>query len=231
MWVHIAGAARGCIQRAICDAVATATVPGRRSFRSPTSSRSTSMARARPAVVAIAPDQRPKMFYTNTPVEYWGGGRAAALTHTSGRWQARSRAAGQRPDVSVGGHAAHRRGVSTGPHATGVRRGAAAAQRSGGQQLNNPTPHDQRHAGAASSVAPVGSRRHAAAAKPISAHQRQDARSRIQDVKCSLRCRGVADPRRISDRRDGSAGRSMPLPHLVPQVDARWKRPRRYPRS
>ena len=28
------------------------------------------------------PDQRPKMF-TNTPVEYWAGGRAAALTHTS----------------------------------------------------------------------------------------------------------------------------------------------------
>jgi hypothetical protein len=29
------------------------------------------------------PDQRPKIFYTNTPVEYWGGGRAAALTHTT----------------------------------------------------------------------------------------------------------------------------------------------------
>jgi hypothetical protein len=28
-------------------------------------------------------DQRPKVFYTNTPVEYWGGGRAAALTHTT----------------------------------------------------------------------------------------------------------------------------------------------------
>src|SRR4029450_4830387 len=30
-----------------------------------------------------APDQLPKIFYTNTPVEYWGLGRAAALTHTS----------------------------------------------------------------------------------------------------------------------------------------------------
>ena len=28
-------------------------------------------------------DQRPKIFCTNTPVEYWGGGRAAALTHTT----------------------------------------------------------------------------------------------------------------------------------------------------
>jgi hypothetical protein len=30
-----------------------------------------------------SPDQRPKVFYTNTPVEYWGGGRAAALLQTS----------------------------------------------------------------------------------------------------------------------------------------------------
>jgi hypothetical protein len=29
------------------------------------------------------PEQRPKVFYTNTPVEYWGGGRAAALTHVT----------------------------------------------------------------------------------------------------------------------------------------------------
>ena len=29
------------------------------------------------------PELRPKVFYTNTPVEYWGGGRAAALIHTS----------------------------------------------------------------------------------------------------------------------------------------------------
>src|SRR2546423_1514357 len=28
---------------------------------------------------------RPKVFYTETPVEYWGGGRAAALAHTTGK--------------------------------------------------------------------------------------------------------------------------------------------------
>jgi Alpha/beta hydrolase domain len=28
-------------------------------------------------------EQRPRIIYTNTPVEYWGQGRAAALTHTS----------------------------------------------------------------------------------------------------------------------------------------------------
>jgi Alpha/beta hydrolase domain len=31
----------------------------------------------------LKPEQRPKIFYTNSSGEYWGGGRAAALTHTT----------------------------------------------------------------------------------------------------------------------------------------------------
>jgi hypothetical protein len=31
----------------------------------------------------LTPEQRPKVFYTNSSGEYWGGGRAAALTHTT----------------------------------------------------------------------------------------------------------------------------------------------------
>ena len=31
----------------------------------------------------LEPKQRPKIFYTNSSVEYWGGGRAGALTHTT----------------------------------------------------------------------------------------------------------------------------------------------------
>ena len=31
----------------------------------------------------LTPEQRPKIFYTNSSGEYWGGGRAAALTHTT----------------------------------------------------------------------------------------------------------------------------------------------------
>jgi len=34
-------------------------------------------------LMKLTPDQRPKIFYTNTSGEYWGGGRAAALTHTT----------------------------------------------------------------------------------------------------------------------------------------------------
>jgi hypothetical protein len=31
----------------------------------------------------LTAEQRPKIFYTNSSTEYWGGGRAAALTHTT----------------------------------------------------------------------------------------------------------------------------------------------------
>jgi hypothetical protein len=31
----------------------------------------------------LEPDHRPKLFYTNSSGEYWGAGRAAALTHTT----------------------------------------------------------------------------------------------------------------------------------------------------
>ena len=34
-------------------------------------------------LMKLASDQRPKIFYTNSSGEYWGGGRAAALVHTT----------------------------------------------------------------------------------------------------------------------------------------------------
>ena len=34
-------------------------------------------------LMRLGPDQRPKIFYTNSSGEYWGGGRAAALIHTT----------------------------------------------------------------------------------------------------------------------------------------------------
>jgi hypothetical protein len=34
-------------------------------------------------LMRLTPEQRPKIFYTNSSGEYWGGGRAAALTHTA----------------------------------------------------------------------------------------------------------------------------------------------------
>ena len=46
-----------------------------------------------------ARQNQPKIFYTNTGVEYWGGGRAAARSHDA-RWKIRSHAAGQRACVT-----------------------------------------------------------------------------------------------------------------------------------
>jgi hypothetical protein len=34
-------------------------------------------------LMKLTPEQRPKIFYTNSSGEYWGGGRAATLTHTT----------------------------------------------------------------------------------------------------------------------------------------------------
>ena len=77
IWVHIAGAARGSFNERFAipvhgDAFRPTTLPfsdGEQAGRAGLQSR-------------YRPDLRPKIFYTNTPVEYWGGGRAAALTHT-----------------------------------------------------------------------------------------------------------------------------------------------------
>jgi hypothetical protein len=86
-------------------------------------------------------DLRPKIFYVNTSVEYWGGGRAAALTHTT--------VDGKRdlvlPDnIRIYFLASTQHIVPAFPPVrTPPVLGAAvdAGQRSGGQQLNNPTPH------------------------------------------------------------------------------------------
>ena len=67
---------------------------------------------------------QPKVFYTNTPVEYWGTGRVAALVHTTPDGTADLRAAGQRPRLFHRGHAALARPVS----AIGQRNGQQTRQ-------------------------------------------------------------------------------------------------------
>ena len=54
----------------------------------------------------------PKVFYTNTPVEYWGTGRVAALVHTTPDGDRGSDAAGQRPRLFHRRHAAFAEPVS-----------------------------------------------------------------------------------------------------------------------
>ena len=162
-------------------------------------------------------DQRPKIFYVNTSVEYWGGGRAAALTHTT--------VDGKRdlvlPDnVRVYFLAGTQHIVPPfppvrTPPASGAETGAD--QRSGGQQLNNPTPHVNVmrallrawHQWAADGTPPPASQYPRLSDKtlvPIQGNQFPP-------------LPGVSNPRSIQGPARTIGGKVTHLPHLVPQVD------------
>jgi hypothetical protein len=81
VWPHIAGAGQGSFNERYA-------MPGYSSFpatRFPyTDLEQRNAQGARDGILAAyKPDQLPKVIYTNTSVEYWGQGRAAALTHTA----------------------------------------------------------------------------------------------------------------------------------------------------
>jgi hypothetical protein len=81
VWPHIAGAGLGSFNERFA-------MPGYSSFpatRFPyTDLPQVDAAGRRDGLLARYPSRlQPKVIYTNTPVEYWGQGRAAALTHTS----------------------------------------------------------------------------------------------------------------------------------------------------
>ena len=187
VWAHIAGAARG-------------------SFNEP-------MAMPRhlePYTATRLPfteyprENRPKIFFTNTSVEYWGGGRAAALTHTSLDGRSDLDLPG---DVRIYLLAGTQHGEAPMP-----------PPRTSGQALENPTP--QRavmrallvglHGWVSRNQAPPGSRY-----------------PRIEDgtLVPAARVRfpaipGAGDPRTITPPAVEEGGARRTLPHLVPQVDA-----------
>lgn len=163
------------------------------------------------------PDQRPKVFYTNTPVEYWGGGRAAALTHTSPDGKRDLELPDNVRIYLLAGTqhiVAPFPPVRTSPIAGA---GESAALRSGGQQLNNPTPQANVlrallrawHQWAATGTPP-----------PPSRYPRLSDRTLvgIDDIKFPS-LPGVSDPRRIQGPARIIGGKVVALPHLVPQVD------------
>ena len=59
---------------------------------------------------AYKDERRPKILLTNSPVEYWGNGRAAALTSV-GRWPPRPADSRERPHLLLRRHAARRSGA------------------------------------------------------------------------------------------------------------------------
>ena len=163
-------------------------------------------------------DQRPKIFYVNTSVEYWGGGRAAALTHTT--------VDGKRdlvlPDnIRIYFLASTQHivppfpPVRTPPVVGSKCRGGAAKWRAAVEQSDTSR---QRHARAPPSVAPVGGRRHITTGQPVPAIQRQD--FGVDSEECvPCRFRGCQIHGRSKDRARTIGAKVTPLPHLVPQVD------------
>ena len=203
VWPHIAGAARGPFNERFA-----ATTHGR-AF-TPTRFPFTDLEQRDPIgkrdglLVAYRPEQQPKIFYTNTSVEYWGGGRAAALTHTTldGEKDAETP-----PNVRIYLLAGTQHGE-----------GAFPPVATRGHQPNNPTPHANvmrallraLHRWVADDTRP-----------PDSKHPRLSDRTLAHAAQVRFPAvPGIGDPRRITGPAQVAAGTVTPLPHLVPQVDA-----------
>ena len=216
IWVHKAGAARGSYnERFATPSTGDLFRPTRFPF---SDSEQADIDGTRAGLSSrYRADQRPKIFYVNTSVEYWGGGRAAALTHTT--------VDGRRdlvlPDnIRIYFLAGTQHIVPAFPPVrTPPALGAAvdAGQRSGGQQLNNPTPHANImrallrawHQWAADGTPPPASQYPRLSDKTLVSIQR--------NVFPLLP--GVSNPRTIQGPARTIDANVTPLPHLVPQVD------------
>ena len=214
IWIHIAGAARGSFNQRFA-------IPTHGDMFRPTQfpfadEDQTDVDGTRDGLQSrYAENQRPKIFYSNTPVEYWGGGRAAALTHTS--------VDGKRdltlPDnvrmYFLAGTQHIQVPFPPPPRGSGVT--ADSRSRNDGQQLVNTTPqgHIMRallralHAWTANGTPP-----------PPSQYPRLRDGTLVaaRNVKFPA-IPGVADPREIERPARVLGGKVTPLPHLVPQVD------------
>jgi hypothetical protein len=201
VWVHIAGAAEGSFNQRFAMPRALHPYLGLRRPLAEDPQRRDDV-----LLGGYERSQRPKIFYTNTSVEYWAG-RAAALTHVSedGR-----RDLDLPDDARLYLLAGTQHGESAFP-----------PRRSDGQALNNPTP--QRAVMRALLVGLHGwAARNEAPPKSRYPTLRDNSLVRVAAVRFPS-IPGVANPRTIAGPHlecCGPAGGAFPLPHLVPQVDA-----------
>jgi hypothetical protein len=215
VWAHIAGAARGSFN----ERFATPSLGDAfRATRPPFSDDQHAGPDGRRGglLERYGPDTRPKVFYTQTSVEYWGLGRAAALTHVSADG---ARDLTLHDDVRIYLLAGTQHGAADFPP---VRVAPSTTvppmRRTNGEQLSNPTPHDNvmrallrsLNAWVTANEPPPPSRYPTlrdGSLVPV-------ARVRFPTLT------GVSDPRRITGPARLVDGRVVPLPFLVPQVDA-----------
>jgi hypothetical protein len=202
VWSHIAGSARGTFNERFGMPVAGSVLLTPTSF--PFTTDEQSFAGERGSLLQhYSAEQRPKIFFTNTSVEYWGGGRAAALIHTS--------ADGKR-DLAVPDNVRIYL-------LAGTQHGEAAfpPSRARGQQMDNPVPQREvmrallrgLHQWTSEGIAPPESRYPKLADGTLTS---------IDGVRFPA-IPAVADPRIIPGPGQIRNGRVRMLPHLVPQVD------------
>ncbi len=202
VWPHIAGSARGTFNDRFGMPIGGSVMLTPTRFPFTTDEQMFSGDRGSLLQLYKA-DQRPKIFFTNTPVEYWGGGRAAALIHTS---------ADGKKDLSIPDNvriyllSGTQHGEATFP-----------PRRTRGQQTDNPVPQREvmralmrgLHAWASAGVAPPESRYPKLADGTLTP---------LASLKFPA-IPGVADPRIIAGPGQVRNGKAEMLPHLVPQVD------------
>lgn len=190
VWPHVAGAAGGSFNEPFATPIsASAFVSTRPPFLDP--------------LGKYTPEQQPKIFYTNTSVEYWGQGRAAALAHTSSGKDAKL------PDnvrMYLLSGTQHVQSAFPPPRAATT------------QQLANPVP--QREVMRALLRGLDGWVRRGSR-PPESRYPRVDDKTLVPVA--GLRfppLPGVRDPKTASGPAQIVSGKVVPFPFLVPQVDA-----------
>lgn len=215
VWAHIAGAARGSFNERFATPV-TGAVFRPTVFPFTDAEEADTDGTRGGLQTRYRPELRPNVFYTNTPVEYWGGGRAAALTHNS--------VDGTRDLVLPDNVRSYL--LSGTMHGVGplppqrtplASASSSGSVRNGGRELNNPTPQDNvmrallraLHRWTAEGVAP-----------PASRYPRLSDGTLVPARDINFPKLGaVGDPRTITGPARVVGGQVWPLPHLVPQVD------------
>lgn len=203
VWPHIAGAAGGSFNEPFATPTALSTfVATRFPF--------TDLVRQDGAGISdgllnrYTPEQLPKIFYTNTSVEYWGLGRAAALTHISH---------GTLKDLVLSENvriyllAGTQHSESSFPPAITT-----------GQQLGNPTPQ---RAVMRALLQGLDQWVRRGNPPPDSRYPRLSDNTLVPVNQFRFPALpGVRDPRTITGPARVVRGVVVPLPYLVPQVDA-----------
>jgi hypothetical protein len=214
VWVHIAGAARGSFNEQFAtSSLGDPFEPTQFPF---SDAEDVDDDGSRGALLSVyRPEHLPRIFYTNTSVEYWGVGRAAALTHTSVDG---TRDLPLRENVRIYLLAGTQHGAGPFPPSwTPASQDPLAVRNVLGQMLANPMPH---HNVMRALLRALDDWVENGTPPPASRYPRLSDGTLVPAKKVNFPAiPGVGDPRRIVGPGRMVAGSLRPLPFLVPQVD------------